>query len=84
MICPKCGKEIDNGSVTCKFCGNNLIASKPNHQTDLLSDIYGVNKSNLYKEDNRPKEKKLLGLMIIGVVLLIIIVIAIVVTFGRK
>ena len=68
MICPKCGKEIDNSSVICKFCGNNLM----------------VNKSNLYKEESQPKEKKILGLVIISIVLLIIIVLAFVITYNRR
>ena len=83
MICPNCGKEIDDASVTCKFCGKNLMATKSNFQADLLSDRYGVDKSSIYKEDNRPKEKKLLGIMIIGLVLLVIIVIAFVITLGK-
>ena len=76
MICPNCGKEIDDASVTCKFCGKNLMNNKSNFQPDLISDRYGIDKSVIYKESNEPKEKKGLGMLIIGLVLLVILIIA--------
>ena len=34
MICIKCGRQIDDGSVFCRFCGASLEAPQPQAQTD--------------------------------------------------
>lgn len=88
MICQKCGKALPSDGVVCKFCGAMLTSEQINErkqmrdpnqrfQPNLMSDRYGVDKKNIYKKDDAPKENKFLGALIIIIILLILIVLAI-------
>lgn len=59
MICPKCGKEIDDGSVFCKFCGASLTENqeeKLNSENEVIEDKVVEEKGQ--ENVNQKEEKK--------------------------
>lgn len=88
MICKKCGKALPGEGVTCKFCGAMMDQSQleerramsdPNQKFNahLMSDRYGIDKSNIFNKEDAPKENKALGAALILIILLILIVLVI-------
>lgn len=50
MICPKCGKEIDEGSVFCKFCGASLTEEEKNEETNQVVENGNQEEQNNVEE----------------------------------
>ena len=94
MVCNKCGKPLPGDGAVCNFCGAMMSQNQFNSQSKmrretnsfqakLLSDRYGVDKKDLFKKDNAPKDNKLLGAAIILITLLIIVIMVIIINGGR-
>ncbi len=49
MNCPKCGKEIDEGSIFCKFCGASL------NEDEKIKEEIEVSSNEMSKESNVEK-----------------------------
>ena len=90
MRCKRCGKPLPSDGVACKFCGMLMSQEQLNYQRKMsikedkklrmLQEKYADNKENTYE---KPKENKLLGLIIIIITLLVLIMVAIVVNIMR-
>lgn len=56
MFCTKCGKEVNNGSITCPYCGNNLagLAQQLNidNQTVNNTNMTGSAQNNTFAPNN--------------------------------
>lgn len=74
MICPKCGKEINNGSNFCQFCGTNDLKRSSTTQVDpnVFKNALAANPAD------KPKKNKVLIIIayIVGAILALIICIA--------
>ncbi len=85
MQCKRCGKALPSNGISCKFCGalmdqeqinmRNNLQDKENKRIELLSEKYGQIQNIEYQ---KPKENKILGLIIIILVLLFLIILAII------
>lgn len=69
MICPKCGKVVNEKSIVCMYCGKNINGS--NMANNSVSDL--KEKEPYYQKDRMQKDAsaKSLGgvLMAIGIIL---------------
>lgn len=92
MICNNCGKSLPKEGAICKFCGAMMDIDQINkqkmmrdpsssYQTKLISDLYNVDKSNIYKKEPI-KENKLLGALVIIIILLFLIFLVILTNIG--
>lgn len=39
MFCPKCGKEIKDGSKFCKHCGSEIKKQQPDTTTPVTTNV---------------------------------------------
>lgn len=68
MFCPKCGKEIKDGSKFCKHCGSEIKSKK-----NVTSTPNKVN--NQYSSDEKNK-KIIIGVLVVAIVILAIVFVA--------
>ncbi len=88
LNCPKCGKEIEEGSVFCSFCGEFLLSNGTATVTDKspsvtvsVEDILGVGNSNgntveivTVAAAEKPKKRKKIWPKIIAAILCLLLV----------
>ena len=65
MFCPKCGKEIKDGSKFCKYCGNEI-----KQKTNVANNTVEKNPTSNTKNRN---EKILIGVLIAAIAVLAIV-----------
>lgn len=81
MICPKCGREVINGSVICPGCGNNL---NQEIQQNFYSQNNNINQQNINNNQNNNKANKKFNLIpIVGVCIVLVAVIGFI-FFNKK
>lgn len=69
MFCPKCGKEIEDGSKECVACGEKFEVNEPAIQTQEIPQIQEV--SNVDKKCKKAKTSlivAIVGLIIAGII----------------
>ena len=76
MICPKCGKEVDDGNVFCKFCGASLnetenvneeqkkLENEENEVKQEQENVEEVVKEEVVNEPKKEESKKSEGFVI--------------------
>ena len=76
MICPKCGKEVDDGNVFCKFCGASLnetenvneeqkkLENEENEVKQEQKNVEEVVKEEVVNEPKKEESKKSEGFVI--------------------
>ena len=68
MFCPKCGKEIKDGSKFCKHCGSEIKSKK-----NVTSTPNKVNNQSSSDEKNK---KIIIGVLVVAIVILAIVFVA--------
>ena len=68
MFCPKCGKEIKDGSKFCKHCGSEIKSKK-----NVTSTPNKVNNQSSGDEKNK---KIIIGVLVVAIVILAIVFVA--------
>lgn len=73
MICPNCGKEIDENSVYCEYCGKNINDINNYHPSNNETETTSVNPT---------KKVKLVLMWIMIIIALIFMFIAFIIDYG--
>lgn len=81
MFCPNCGKQIDDDSVFCEFCGSKIEPLEQTPNVNPVNNITGINQTVIPQpvQPKAPMSKKTKMSIIIGVACAVAVIVAFVI-----